>query len=460
MQQKTKEAIEAFLKKSGFWKISKKEIYAEGKTPHMKICDLTGEAPWVGLSTGTQRQEAEECGSAQVQDIKTFVLNIFHNEESIKKPSEESGSHNPVPSQEVSHPPPILNGTPAPSDGESHGSIELPYICSACKTGISAEQRTATVESCKRALCAPCSQIPLVPNAPAKEEPKPPEPEKEAKKKHKGNKDAKTKEKTENPPPVQQAAEPIQPVMCKDCGVELSHIRALEYLICEDCAEKRRIAAEQTIPLKSREKENTMNEKPESKEIIPAAKPIRDHERDQQIEKAKAKRFLEGQGGSYKVNGNEIPDSARIQNIANDAGISVQILESEQNDDYARVRVRGNLGKQSVDDEVWVDFDTELKLLMMEFIRKNDGVLDYFDGLNPVFKEGAKIKNFDGSYTDAKYALVHAMLTLRKFAVRSAGTKAAKRVQMKLMNKEFREIEEIADEQAETDLVDSNKRRK
>ena len=474
MQQKTKEVLEAWAKKAGFYKLTNKDVWVAEKCPNQKIIDLSTDPIFVGINTGVQRIAAAESGIASIQDYQEIILKLYNQSENEKSP--EAASHAAPPQEEVSHSPPTNSPNVAPviSGDEANKSEELPYICSACKTGITAVQRSATVASCKRALCENCASVPLVPNAPAKEEVKAPEPKpepaKETKKKPKEKKKDEKEHKEEKigevKAPETPAPEQIKPVMCQDCGFELSHVRALEYPICEDCAEKRKIQAAEEVPLKSREGIK-MSEKTETKDIVPAEKPganapapMSDHERDKQIEKAKAKRFLENQGGSYKVNGNEIPDSAQVQNIANEARISVMMLESEQNEDFARVRVRGILKGQSVDDEVWVDFDTELKLLMMEFIKKNDGVLDHFDGLNPVFKEGAKIKNFDGTVTDAKYALVHAMLTLRKFAVRTAGTKAAKRVQMKLMNKEFREKEEIADEQAEKELIEANKRKR
>ncbi len=261
-------------------------------------------------------------------------------------------------------------------------------------------------------------------------------------------------------PPAQKTPEStkpeVKPVVCHICKYEVNHAEAMEAYqneerpICEKCRGKQE------------QKEKSMPDS-NSPEIIkqganvPAK--LSDHELDMKIEEEKAKRYLEGQAGSYKVNGNEIPDSAGIQKIANKEGISVQILDSEQTNDYARVRVRGTLGKQSVDGEVWIDFFTETQLLMMEFINKNKGILDHFDGMTPIFKDGAQIKQGD-YYVDAKYALVHATLTLRKFAIRTANTKASKIVQMKLLNKEFREKEEIADEQKEQDLVTDQKAKK
>lgn len=291
-------------------------------------------------------------------------------------------------------------------------------------------------------------------------------------------------------PPEPKKAIKVPVCSVAECGIEVPHARALDQVtsgnkvMCESCEERAEILKQnepesqrdapkpgkinQSIPdapkAKAEPKTLEQKEKVMSGELtitkpganVPAKKS--DHELDMEIEKAKAKRYLETQGGSYKVNGAEVPDSARIQNIANDAGICVGILESEQNQVFARVRVRGILGKQSVEGEVWVDFDTEMKLLMMEFINKNKGVLDHFEGLDPVFIDGAQIKQGD-IFVDAKYALVHAMLTLRKFAIRTATTKASKIVQMKLLNKEFREKEEIAEEKSEQDLVSRSKRK-
>lgn len=63
-------------------------------------------------------------------------------------------------------------------------------------------------------------------------------------------------------------------------------------------------------------------------------KPMTDAERDAQIELAKAKKFLEGRGSNYSVQGKERPDAHKIQQIANERGISIEIISAVQTDTY------------------------------------------------------------------------------------------------------------------------------
>lgn len=499
MQQETKTILEAWLKKAGFHKLSSKDVWCESKVPNQKVVDLTKDPIWIGINSGIKRIEAEDSGIASIQDYKDIILKLYNKEETNNKKPEEAGSHKPVASQEVSPSPPIEEPIiPAPSSSESRTDIIVhPYICSACETGISAVQRSATVESCKRALCEACAKIPLVPNAQAKEELKAPEtkpePAKETKKKPAGKK----KETPAPEPPTEckhltfqwqtpercicmdcgiditslkiqepgyikpQLKEQIKPVMCQDCGFELSVARALDYTICESCAEKRRAEAEKTIPLKPREGIK-MNEKQETKGIVPAGKPggiapvMSDHERDQIIEKAKAQKALQNQGGMYSVSGKSRPDSAMVQGFANASDISTEILFAEQTKEYAHVVVRGHRGDRYVDDVVHHDYETEFQLQTMEIINKNPEILDHYEGLIPVIKEGAKIE-VGQKMVDAKYHLIHTLLAFKTFSIRDATTKAMNRVQMKLLNQDARSPEEKASEQKERDLVEEKK---
>jgi len=98
----------------------------------------------------------------------------------------------------------------------------------------------------------------------------------------------------------------------------------------------------------------------------------------------------------------------------------------------------------------------------MEIIEKNLQILDHYEGTIPVIKEGAKIiKRTDrgDEQIDAKYYLVHALLSFKKFSLRDAATKSAAIVQLKLLNRDARDPEEVKSEQGERDLVEKNRRR-
>ncbi len=204
------------------------------------------------------------------------------------------------------------------------------------------------------------------------------------------------------------------------------------------------------------------NTAPKKKEegLIPHEKTkppvLSDHELDEKIERAKARRFVEGQGDFYKVRGKERPDAAMIQKLANESGISVEITKAEQTDKYAHVEVMGIFGDLRVPAVVHHDFNTEFMLKTMEIIENNPEILDHYENTTPVIKEGAQIKQ-GSDFVDAKYYLVHALLSFKKFSLRDACTKAMSIVELKLLNQEFRDEDEIASEQGEKELIEKKK---
>lgn len=192
-------------------------------------------------------------------------------------------------------------------------------------------------------------------------------------------------------------------------------------------------------------------------------KPLSDAERDAQIEDAKAKRFLEHRGAAYKVQGKERPDAHQIQRIANERGISLEILSTAHTEIFVEVRVRGHLRDQYCDAVVHHEFKDEYMLKTMEVIYKNPGILDHWEGTEPVIKEGAMITiKEDGReiQKDAKYFIVHSLLTWKKFAMRDARTKAGAIAEAMLLNQDFREPEEKQSEEAEAALVQEDRKRR
>jgi hypothetical protein len=188
----------------------------------------------------------------------------------------------------------------------------------------------------------------------------------------------------------------------------------------------------------------------------PPAKKKTDAELDAEIELKKAERFLQNRGSTYKVQGKERPDSHMIQKVANKQGISIEILEATQTEDCVHIVVRGHLGEQYVDAVVHHDFKTEYLLKTMEIITKNPAILDHWENAEPVIKKDAKIKvKEDGRDVekDAKYYIVHALLSFKKFALRDGRTKAASIAEAMLLNQDFRDPEEVDSEKAEMELV-------
>lgn len=184
---------------------------------------------------------------------------------------------------------------------------------------------------------------------------------------------------------------------------------------------------------------------------------LSDHEIEERINRAKARRFATNQGDFYKVSGKERPDSAMIQKLANESGISAEITKAEQTDRYAHVEVVGILGNLRIPAVVHHDFDTEFMLKTMEIVQKNPQILERFEGTTPILKEGAQIKQGD-ELVDAKYYLIHTLLSFKKFSLRDGCTKALSIVQLKLLNQEFRDEEEIKSEEAERDLAEKNRK--
>lgn len=208
-----------------------------------------------------------------------------------------------------------------------------------------------------------------------------------------------------------------------------------------------------------------MEEKKNEKTLVPQEKakpliikkPLTDAELDARIEMAKAKRFLEERGKSYKVKGKERPDAHKIQQVANERAISIEIISAIQTDTYSDIIVRGYLGKQFIDACVHHDFATEYQLKAMEIIQKNPQILDHYEGTSPVIKEGAMITVYeDGKNVqkDAKYYLVHTLLSFKKFSLRDARTKAASIAEAMLLNRDWRDEDEIQSELSERAIVE------
>ncbi len=251
--------------------------------------------------------------------------------------------------------------------------------------------------------------------------------------------------------------------VCKDCGKQTNRQQAeksfdeLGYISCSDCYNKSNGGPSGSI--KPSEKNSKQEEEKLPAKQEPAKTPVKkpsDAEIDAQIEEAKAERFLQQRGSHYKVQGQERPDSHMIQKIANKHGISVELIEAIQTEDCAHTVIRGHLNGQYVDAVVHHDFKTEYQLKVIEIVSRNPEILDHWEGTEPVIKRGARIKvNENGRdvLKDAKYFIVHALLSFKKFALRDGRTKAAAIAEAMLLNQDFREPEEKESEEAESRLV-------
>lgn len=183
-----------------------------------------------------------------------------------------------------------------------------------------------------------------------------------------------------------------------------------------------------------------------------------------QIEEAenekKTKEFIQSRGKTYTVSGKERPDSYAVQQIANREGVCLELISAEQTDKYCQVIVRAHLDGRYIDAVVHHDFEVEKQLFMMEMVNKRKELLDHYDGLTPIFKEDAMVrqKTSEG-WTDvpAMYFVIHSLLKKRAFTARDARTKAGSIAELAVMSgTDWRDEEEIEMEYHERDMVQNS----
>jgi len=153
-------------------------------------------------------------------------------------------------------------------------------------------------------------------------------------------------------------------------------------------------------------------------------------------------------GRMYRVEDHEEPDSGLAQQWGNQARISLRIMEpTEQTSDYAKAVVRATLPDgQFIEECVIHYFDVSKERILFEIIEKMQ-------------KEKKKpIEGFDDEgrpilTPEAKYRAYKRFIKFRDFAIRDAITKAGRRAILKLLNREWREPEEIEAEEQEAKMV-------
>jgi len=155
---------------------------------------------------------------------------------------------------------------------------------------------------------------------------------------------------------------------------------------------------------------------------------------------------FEAKGRVYKVGNHEEPDSWLVQQWANQAGVSTEVIEATQTTEFAKAIVRAHMGDQFVDESVIHVFDIAKESIALEIIEKMER-----EGKKPI--EGWDDEGRPILSGDAKRRIYERFLRFRIFAVRDAITKAARRAQLKIMNKEWREEAEIEAEEQEVKMV-------
>ena len=144
--------------------------------------------------------------------------------------------------------------------------------------------------------------------------------------------------------------------------------------------------------------------------------------------------------------GQYVPDAWIVQQWANAAGISIEIVTAEQTETKAKVVVRAKKEGQYVDAVVIHEFATTREVVTFETI---DNMLR--DRKTPVvgYEEDGKPILSD----EAKYDIYKRYIKFKNFSIRDATTKASRIAILKLMNKEWREPDEIEAEAAEVRSV-------
>ena len=154
----------------------------------------------------------------------------------------------------------------------------------------------------------------------------------------------------------------------------------------------------------------------------------------------------QARGGYYSVRGHEEPDAWMVQQWGNQAGIRVTIIEADQHQDQAKVVVRAEKNGQWIDAVVIHEFATSKDVIALEVIENMERY-----GKSPI--EGYEEDGRPVLSAEAKYRIYKQYIRFKNFAIRDATTKATRIAILKLMNREWRDPEEIEAEVAEVRSV-------
>lgn len=201
--------------------------------------------------------------------------------------------------------------------------------------------------------------------------------------------------------------------------------------------------------------------KPDCKPIAKSVKQQARNDTDIEvaIKKGAAERLLSTKGDIYKVSGQDTPDSAMLQKFANEKGISLTILEATQTKEFTKVHVKGEYNGQTMESVVVVDMDAEQKKRVIETAAKYPHIIVEFDGLVPVLNPSEIIEK-EGKHGKIEripvwYHISHGYYEIVTFVLRTATTKAMSIVIKKLLYGEFRDKEEIDEENKERAEVEA-----
>lgn len=166
------------------------------------------------------------------------------------------------------------------------------------------------------------------------------------------------------------------------------------------------------------------------------------------------RKIMEGnfkvRGGFYPVSGKQEPDAWTVQQWANSSGVSIEVREATQTNEFAKATVRAYLNKQFADETVIHFFDTSKEILAYEIIAKM-----YEEHKQPI--EGYDDEGKPILTAEAKGRIYKRLIRFKNFSIRDAISKASRRATLKIINKDWREQAEIEAEEQEVKAVQEDK---
>lgn len=143
---------------------------------------------------------------------------------------------------------------------------------------------------------------------------------------------------------------------------------------------------------------------------------------------------IQKRGGYYKVHGKKEPDAWTVQEAANEKRISTKIMEHHQDEKSCSVVVRALLPNgQFCEASGYHDFKVICDLRLIQSLEKHP---EFFGGID---EWGAPIVSKGG----AKF-IMKEMLDLRYKGLRDLESKIMRRAQLKLLNRDWRDAEELS----------------
>jgi uncharacterized protein YqeY len=155
---------------------------------------------------------------------------------------------------------------------------------------------------------------------------------------------------------------------------------------------------------------------------------------------------LTKKGGYYPVAGHNEPDAALVQQWANELGVSLKILSAEQDEIRSKAVIRAALNNQTVDAAVIHHFDTSRDVIALEVIesmqrKRMNPIESYREDGRPLLSQ------------ETNYRIYKRYIRFKNFSLRDAVTKACRIASLKILNKEWRDQEEIESEAAEVNSI-------